>query len=431
MKFLNSIYYKSLVALYKLNIDKDGRAKNIIINAIFEALIIGKDGLDSALLEMSLDTATNDWLDFWGNFFGVYRNYEEIDDRYRKRIIEEIISPKSTIPALKKATARYLKNNHDLELSEDSIKIFEPWTDLLKFDDRGVLDGNGRMISYDYWNYAVIDISIPDSTFITPKLINYLNKVKAGGVKIFFSIAPNWGIVVDPEFEEKRYNVWQKMNRQTFMKAIEHSEGFSLLLEGNLDNLEETDKGGILDSYGVLEGRQQIYWNGVSFIRSSYATGPIRNFFGSAVNSLEDYTKIYNKDLTIEELSVLEKESLEAPRTNESELTITQGNIEIKSIKTSKFYLLPYSKSRTDTIDFDDASILKLLDMDFIKELEKLEPNLTINEFKKILNNTNNNELLTKKVRSFFIRKIKEMNINESIQGPLIIKGEINEHSNI
>ena len=130
MKFLNSIYYKSLVALYKLNTNKDGRAKSIIIDAIFEALVIGKDGLNSAIMQMALETATDDWLDFWGNFLGIYRMYDEEDNEYRLRIIEEIIAPKSTIPALKKATARFLKNNHKINVGEDSITIFEPWTEL-------------------------------------------------------------------------------------------------------------------------------------------------------------------------------------------------------------------------------------------------------------------------------------------------------------
>ena len=427
MKFLNSIYYKSLVALYKLNTNKDGRAKSIIIDAIFEALVIGKDGLNSAIMQMALETATDDWLDFWGNFLGIYRMYDEEDNEYRLRIIEEIIAPKSTIPALKKATARFLKNNHKINVGEDSITIFEPWTELLKFDDRGVLDGNGRMISYDYWNYAVIDISIPDSSLITPQLIDYLNKVKAGGVKIFFSIAPNWGIVIDPEWEEKRHKVWQKIYRQTLMMAKEHSDGFILMRDGDLSKLKENDRGGTLDSYGVLEGRQKVYWNGIGLMRSLYITGPIRNHINSAVQSLEDYKTISdNENLTIEDASKLEDESFNGTRLNEGKLTISQNHISHNKEHSYEFYYL----RNNETISFTNTlSVLKWLDISCINKLKEMDSNLIVIEFIEILNNPNYKPLLTKIVRSFLIQKMKD---NVSVQGPLIIKKEkIDEHSNI
>ena len=150
---INSIFYKSLSALYNLNQDKDGKTKSIIVDSIYKGLLIGKEGLDQAKLEMALKSATGTWLDFWGNFYGVFRINKELDDPYRERIIEEIIAPKSTIPALKRATSRYLRTYQGQSLDSASVKVFEPWTHLLKFDERGTLDGTGRLISYDYWTY--------------------------------------------------------------------------------------------------------------------------------------------------------------------------------------------------------------------------------------------------------------------------------------
>ena len=326
MNFLNSIFYKSLVALYKLNIDLNGRCKNILIDAIFEGLVIGKEGLDNAKLSMALDTATDDWLDYWGTFFGVYRMYEEDDDTYRKRIIEEIISPKSTIGALKKGTSRYLKYVEKVEIGENSVFIFEPWTELLKFDERGFLDGSGRMISYEYWNYGIVEISIPDSTLITKGLIDYLNKIKAGGVKIRFSITPNWGIVVDPDLAEKRYHIWLKIYRETMMYARRNNTAFDLMLDGKLDDLPEDDKGGRLDISKTLEGRQTIFWNGVEFNRTYLATGVIRNHLYSGIISIEDMYTL-NENMTIEDAIKLENKSFESNRENEGPLSVIQGLI--------------------------------------------------------------------------------------------------------
>ena len=364
MNFLNSIYYKSLAALYRLNTNKDGRAKSIVIDAVFEGLVCGKEGLDQAKLQMALDTATGDWLDFWGNHYGVprfhkvkkknlyltadgYHNiaiqdrdksdiyyhtvdeetltingihrdsyYEsefhiEEDDSYRVRIIEEIISAKNTIPALKKATARYIKHYEHEEVEMDSIDIFEPWTQLLKFDTRGVLDGSGRMISYDYWNYAVIDISMPESSLITEGLIKYLNKVKAGGVKIVFTISPDWGLAIDPSVEDKRNNIWNSIYRETMIQARRAVDGFRFLMQGNLDLIDDVTKGGQFDIQGKLDGNRMIYWDGVEVQYEWYTSGLIRNPFNSAVLSLEDYKKIANNpNLTIEGAARLEYDSI-------------------------------------------------------------------------------------------------------------------------
>ena len=364
MNFLNSIFYKSLVALYSLNTNKDGRAKDILIDAVFEGLVCGKEGLDEAKLEMALETATENWLDYWGNHYGVPRiqkidkkelyltidSYQELkhqnkivddiyykivtddtllkygykngyhynsvffiepDDAYRKRIIEEIISPKNTLPALKGATTRYLKYFNNVDTEAESVDIFEPWTQLLKFDERGVLDGPGRMVSYDYWNYAVLDISIPDSSLISKGLIEYLNRVKAGGVKIVFTISPHWDIAIDPAAAEKVNNTWYKIDRETMMLSKRTVDGFRTLQQGDLSLVDDITKGGQLDIQGVLEGRQQVYWDGVEVEYSWYASGLIRNPFNSAVLSLEDYKKIAGKEsLTIEEAALMEEDAI-------------------------------------------------------------------------------------------------------------------------
>lgn len=381
MDFLNSIFYKSLAALYKLNTNKDGRAKSVLIDAIFEGILLGKDGLDKARLEMALDTATEDWLDFWGNTFGVPRLHQvvsknlyltadhfqdltvngeidpnitynvvteealkkkgitgvqyyekkysiEEDDPYRKRIIEEIISPKNTIPSIQQATSRYLKNNQGIDLSPGLVDVFEPWTQLLKFDARGLIDGEGRLMSYDYWNYSVVDISLPDSSLITKDLITYLKRIKAGGVIITFTVAPAWELAVDIYAEEKRNNVWNRIDRETFTYASRRVEAFKILQEGDLSLMEDADKGGQLDTYGVLEGDQMIYWEGIDLERYYYTSGLIRNPFNSAVLSLEDYLRIAEVEtMTIEEASALELEAIKRNKQNLIDLNTQEGLI--------------------------------------------------------------------------------------------------------
>ena len=332
-EFLNSIYYKSLIALYKLNIGADGRAKSLIIDAIFQSLVIQKDGLNIAILEMALETATGEWLDYWGNTFGVPRDYEETDDIYRERIIEEIISPKNTLEGIKMAAARKVNRDKNEKLLPESIRIFEPWTELIKLDERGYLDGSGRLISYDYWIYSVIDISLPDSSHITPELTKYLNKVKAAGVKIAFSVAPRWNIVVDKDREERNTHVYEKNHKEHFINiGYVNNEAFATLPDaarldiilGDLDNA-------ILDGKAILEGRQTMFWDGVGKITKFAATGVLRNHLGGIL-SLEDIARVIGKENpSLGEAFALEEESFTADREKEGRLTMTLKPIEIKT----------------------------------------------------------------------------------------------------
>lgn len=331
-EFLNSIYYKSLIALYKLNIGADGRAKSLIIDAIFQSLVIQKDGLNVAILEMALETASGEWLDYWGNTFGIPRGYEEVDDIYRKRIIEEILLPKNTLEGIKIAAARKINKDHNENLLPESIRIFEPWTELIKLDERGYLDGNGRLISYDYWIYSVIDISLPDSSHITPELIEYLNKVKAAGVKIAFSVAPRWGIVVDQDRAERNTHVYEKHYMEHFINVgLVNNEAFATLPAGRLDTVVEELGNTILDGTAILEGRQIIYWDGLERTREFYATGILRNHLGGIL-SLEDIARVLEKENpSLEEAFALEEEAFTADREKEGKLTMTQKDIEVKT----------------------------------------------------------------------------------------------------
>ncbi|MBU5669500.1 hypothetical protein KQI68_06565 [Peptoniphilus sp. MSJ-1] len=330
MNFLNSIYYKTLVALYKLNTDKDGRSKSVLIDAIYEALRIGDEGLQNGKLAMALDTATGEWLDYWGYVLGVSRDFGENDDDYRFRIIEEIIAPKNTIEAIKRATARKINKGHKEEFIPESIRVFEPWTELIILDERGVLDGTSRIISYDYWIYSVIDISLPDSSYITPDLIKYLNKIKAGGVKIVFSLAPRWDIITDIDRLERNTHVWEKIHRNTYIDVKEVDNTIFHTVPIGATN-EEDIQNTILDGFSLLEGKQIIYWDGVELSRSYYGTGTIRNYAGGYL-SLEDLAVIMQKENpTIADALEYERQAIEGTREKEGKFNISLKPIEIKT----------------------------------------------------------------------------------------------------
>lgn len=431
MSFTNSIFYKSLSALYNLNTNKDGKTKSLIVDAIYKGLVIGREGLDLAKLEMALSTATGDWLDFWGTVFGVYRIHLEEDDEYRERIIEEVIAPKSTIPALKRATSRYLKAYKRQIIDSTDIRIFEPWTQLIKFDERGKLDDSGRIISYDYWNYAVIDISLPDISLVTPDLIKYLNRIKAAGVRIVFSLSPVWGIVSDPLKEVKRYRIWKKINRRTYIIPVNFSDTFKLLADGYKPHIKDSTLGGLLDAKDYLEGKQKKILFEIDFARTIKATGPIREHRSSGVLSLLDYIHLSKKkDLTLEEAFELENKSINAPsRLNEGKLTMAQLPIAVKTeyVENVHKIYVPYKKAKSTKEGYSITrdNILNYMSFNDLEDIGKLN-DVSIEDLfdALLLPRAYENEKVSNAIRKIKLKLMEDRLKEESYQPQIRITSE-------
>lgn len=425
MNFLNSIFYKSLVALYRLNIDADGRTKNIIVDAIYEGLVIGRNGLDIAKLEMALETATDDWLDFWGNTYDVLRWNGESDDDYRIRIIEEITASKNTIESIKQATARHLKRkNRNSTIEAKDVRVFEPWTELFKLDVRGYLDGRGRLISYEYWNYSVIDVSLPDSSLITPDLIRYLNKIKAGGVKITFTISPIWEVVTDPIREKRDKNIYQKIWQQLYIYAADQFDGFRLLIDGASSKLMDSGMGSQLDVSGRLDGMANIFWEGIELTRQYYATGFIRNPLGSALLDVTDYENMSGKELTIEEAILMEEDSFNGTRVEEKKPVITLDAMTIttsmESLDNGSYVSYIIGNPSNELYYFDQSDVFDFISADDI--LAEVS-NVTLGEIEEALADPTalNKNATTKAFQGLVRNLMDETNYRESEQRPMTI----------
>lgn len=357
--FLNSIFAKSLAALYKLNQGKDGRSRVALIDSIYQGLVIGKDGLELAKLEMALATATDDWLDYWGYIFAVPRLENESDDKYRDRMIWEIIYPKNTLDGIKHRVERYIKDRRGVDAP---IRIFEPWTKLLKTDDKGRLDGEERLVSYDYWNYGFIDITFPDTGYLTEDLLDYLKRIKAAGVQLVYSFAPSYDLIGidEAEKERKRYAVYFKDLRRTEMEARAKDDVFRTASGHEDDSL--------LDKKDVIMGRSKIVENALILERVYYATGVLRNHLGSAVLNLTDYIYLTgNENMTVGDAIGLEEEAFNGTRPEEGRLTYLQAGIDInKQNYVYSFGLVRYDKQNRILTGKDSLII------DRVKEEKKI-----------------------------------------------------------
>lgn len=217
MEFRTAIFTKYVRTLYNINLDKTNQIHKVLIESLFKVFVQMEKDIDQMALEICLSTATGKWLDLWGEYFGIPRQFEEKDEKYSVRMIAEIIEPKATLNALRKGTARWLNLNLDENYKPSDIEAYEPWTDLLVTSHRGALSYMGRLPDSEYWTHGVVDIAIPDSSEMSADLIKYLNTIKAAGVQISWHTTMNWGVLkgyFDQDevriWIEKWYDIWVK-----------------------------------------------------------------------------------------------------------------------------------------------------------------------------------------------------------------------------
>lgn len=127
-------------------------ANNAFIHGLQSELDLAETNLYKAKLEGFLDTANNDWLDYWGSWLGLHRYPRESDDTYRQRMKDHVMHKRNTITAIRQAVASFLKTNIS------NIYIYEPYRDMMIYN-------SSRWNTYKfypstYYRYAVIDIEI-------------------------------------------------------------------------------------------------------------------------------------------------------------------------------------------------------------------------------------------------------------------------------
>lgn len=231
LKYLRGIFNTTL---------KSDTVHHAVIQSIYDAFILVDNDIDLMRLEMCLSTASGSWLDYWGDFFTVYRKANESDSNYSRRIIEHVIRPKTTIPALKEYIVEYLNDEYQTSYTLDDVQIKEPWKDIGKLSHKGLLSRDALFYSGDYYRHSIIDISIPEK--LTQDLMDLVLSVKAAGVKVIWSFLNSYGIVTG--FNEAN---WAQADyaRHIFMQTQRNAYG-GLILSNT-------------SPFPLLSGRREIW----------------------------------------------------------------------------------------------------------------------------------------------------------------------------
>lgn len=146
-----------------------------ILNALDNVLNEAEQDTIKSKIQSSLETATGEFLDRWGDWFGIYREVGEEDDHYREHIIRHTLLPRGTIQSIIDAIKWFLKDN------DANIEIYEPWKNIF-YTNNSKLNGEDHLMGY-YYRFAIIDISI-DRPF-PPEIIDIIWAFKPAGVLFY------------------------------------------------------------------------------------------------------------------------------------------------------------------------------------------------------------------------------------------------------
>lgn len=146
-----------------------------ILNALDNVLNEAEQDTIKSKIQSSLETATGEFLDRWGDWFGIYREVGEEDDHYREHIIRHTLLPRGTIQSIIDAIKWFLKDN------DANIEIYEPWKNIF-YTNNSKLNGEDHLMGY-YYRFAIIDISI-DRPF-PPEIIDIICAFKPAGVLFY------------------------------------------------------------------------------------------------------------------------------------------------------------------------------------------------------------------------------------------------------
>ena len=321
-------FLKYLRGIFNINLKSD-TVHHSVIQSIYDGFVMADGDLNTMRLEMCLSTATGKWLEYWGEFFAVRRKLNEVDNEYARRIIQHVIRPKTTIPAIKDYIAEFLNEKYHTEYTDKDIDIKEPWNELSKYSHKGTLSHSTRFFSGNYYCHSVIDITIPEE--LTQDIVDLVSSIKAAGVRAIWSSVNSYDVISG--YSELN-NVWANYIRHIFSHTqrnlysglVLSNTSLSQLLSGrreiwcdlqatyymyakmwekNTDEsivITENDLVKLLDYYEQIE---HIFYTGTTGLRVS-VDGILSNLKALSGDPAEDNAIIHFQQLTNNLLQVLQ-----------------------------------------------------------------------------------------------------------------------------
>lgn len=174
-------FIKYLHPLWKSMLGKVNDSHTAVVTSIEDAFTDAEKDAMGLITDANLETATGEWLDEYGDIFGVFRKDNEADEDYRRRIINWILTERGTIGSIKDAIEKWLDD------PEADVEIYEPFKNVF-FLNKSKLNGPDHLLGR-YYTSAVIDVRF--TKHVPIEIIDEIRKFKAAGVTAKLTRFPN------------------------------------------------------------------------------------------------------------------------------------------------------------------------------------------------------------------------------------------------
>ncbi|QNO01278.1 putative tail sheath protein [Lactobacillus phage Lbab1] len=271
-------FWKYLHPLLKT--DNDSRystANYAVLKSLADSLSDAERDTLSKKIQLIFETATGEYLDEYGKWFGVSRYPNEDDNDYRERIKHYLLIPRSTVKGIIEGIQYYLND------TKAQISIYEPWKNIF-YLNKSNLNGDDHLPGF-YYRYAVIDVHIDRP--MSQAIHDAIEAFKPAGVKFYVTVDGNLG-------EDVKRLILADF-KVTHLDTINRVFGFNYArilpftfadrkdtLVPNTEYFKTNDSK--LNGSDVLAGsplHNVTYWNSLDLSNSPYKNMPVNLLKGS------------------------------------------------------------------------------------------------------------------------------------------------------
>lgn len=249
-----------------------------ILNALENVLSDTEKETIQSKVQSSLETATGDFLDGWGDWFGIYRSEGEDDNHYRAHIIEHTLLHRGTIQSIIDAIKWFLKDNNA------QVEIYEPWRNIF-YTNSSKLNGEDHMTGF-YYRFAILDITIGQQ--FPPEIRTIIQAFKPAGVMFYLSY--DSGMDLAQSWVETPYSEAQTMSRQELDRLTGSGVNLKgvitpndLRREGTQSDIFHTNRSKLngVDVLGgdIYSGREYLHLYGTTGSTGTFILGNTQSMF--------------------------------------------------------------------------------------------------------------------------------------------------------
>ena len=275
-------FYKYLPPIIRTNYSNNERSSvnHAILSSINDSLNNLQDYTADNRIQSFLNSATGEFLDEWGDWFGVPRKTNQMDDDYRQWIIDYVLLKKGSKNAIIYAIRLFL------DLFDAYIDIEEPYkevmiTDQSKLDDTDHLSGS-------YYRWGIINIIIDQP--VPASIYTIIKEFKPAGVNFYITVDESKNINSIPAISGYLKDNFKTINN---INIGSNNYDYIIPITGYISNainngLFTLDKSK-LDDVDVITGNE-LATNGEPYNYGTYSqSSNTINSFAPSINDSKSY----------------------------------------------------------------------------------------------------------------------------------------------